>query len=287
MAYTVGWDESAPLGSAAANTIDTEFQNLKLSIRERLEDTFPQWGNDSVDPKKVHVHSGTAANRPTTSLSTGQVYFATDTKTISVYSGSAWVEATGQGVLKVGDTSSRPAANDVAAPLFYYDNEAFVLYINDGTQWLSSGGAAGGGGVGTIVTDTEIGVQSIGASATVAWTVDVGDVRNAAEWQLIGVMVRFTPNTGYEIDDANVIAHYCNTADDLNNLVAAETNDSGATNELFYYYVELIYGTVNTVGAPDNVQYKVKIRAENQEASVRNFNYEIRMTWIRIQVPDA
>lgn len=51
MAYTNPWDESAPPGSVNANTIDTIIQALKIDIRERLEDFFPDWANDGVDPK--------------------------------------------------------------------------------------------------------------------------------------------------------------------------------------------------------------------------------------------
>lgn len=51
MAYNVGWDESQPDGSENANTLDTELQELKESVRERMEDIFPRWSDDSEDPK--------------------------------------------------------------------------------------------------------------------------------------------------------------------------------------------------------------------------------------------
>ena len=51
MAYTKTWDESQPDGSENANTIDTEIQDVKFSMRERLEDLFPRWSDDSEDPK--------------------------------------------------------------------------------------------------------------------------------------------------------------------------------------------------------------------------------------------
>lgn len=38
MAYTAVWDEDVPLGSAAANTIDDLFRNLKRDLRERIAD---------------------------------------------------------------------------------------------------------------------------------------------------------------------------------------------------------------------------------------------------------
>jgi hypothetical protein len=51
MAYTVPWNEATPDGSEDADTLDTEIQNLKRSLRERLEDFFPDWSDDGVDPK--------------------------------------------------------------------------------------------------------------------------------------------------------------------------------------------------------------------------------------------
>ncbi len=38
MAYTAAWDETVPLGTAAANTIDDLFRNLKRDLRERIAD---------------------------------------------------------------------------------------------------------------------------------------------------------------------------------------------------------------------------------------------------------
>lgn len=56
MAYTVPWDEGSPIGaSTPANTIDTELQNLKISMRERLEDLINDWANDLVDPKTFNL----------------------------------------------------------------------------------------------------------------------------------------------------------------------------------------------------------------------------------------
>lgn len=91
MAYSDAWDEGVPLGTAAANTLDTIIQNLKRSMRERLEDSFPDWTDDAVDPKRVVVHSGTLANRPSgTDPNAGEVYLATDTAQVFVYDGSGW-----------------------------------------------------------------------------------------------------------------------------------------------------------------------------------------------------
>lgn len=49
---SVPWDEASPSGATTpADTIDTELQNLKISIRERLEDLIPDWSDDTVCPK--------------------------------------------------------------------------------------------------------------------------------------------------------------------------------------------------------------------------------------------
>jgi hypothetical protein len=52
--YSIAWDEAAPIGaSVAAADLDTELQNLKKSIRERMNDLVGagNWENDSVNPK--------------------------------------------------------------------------------------------------------------------------------------------------------------------------------------------------------------------------------------------
>ncbi len=52
MAYGIPWDEAGPSGATTpADTIDTELQNLKISIRERIEDVICDWADDSVNPK--------------------------------------------------------------------------------------------------------------------------------------------------------------------------------------------------------------------------------------------
>lgn len=54
MAYSIPWDEADPPGATTpADTIDTELQELKVSIRERIEDVIPDWSNDAVDPKTI------------------------------------------------------------------------------------------------------------------------------------------------------------------------------------------------------------------------------------------
>lgn len=48
MAYSTVWDETAPLGSVAANTIDTIVQNMKRDLRERLNEAFIDFTADPV-----------------------------------------------------------------------------------------------------------------------------------------------------------------------------------------------------------------------------------------------
>jgi hypothetical protein len=54
MVYSIAWDETQPDGSENANTIDTELQELKESIRERMNnilDSTTAWETDGDDPK--------------------------------------------------------------------------------------------------------------------------------------------------------------------------------------------------------------------------------------------
>lgn len=61
MAYSVAWNEAAPIGaSVTAATIDTELQNLKKSVRERMNDILQgttSWETDATDPKKLLSHA--------------------------------------------------------------------------------------------------------------------------------------------------------------------------------------------------------------------------------------
>lgn len=56
MVYAIAWDEATPVGATtSASDIDLELQNLKISIRERLDDLIGtgNWANDAVDPKEL------------------------------------------------------------------------------------------------------------------------------------------------------------------------------------------------------------------------------------------
>jgi len=50
MAYTNPWDETAPLGTAAANTLDDIVRQLKLDLRERMDTILAAGGKFSDDP---------------------------------------------------------------------------------------------------------------------------------------------------------------------------------------------------------------------------------------------
>jgi hypothetical protein len=63
-------------------------------MRERLEDAFPDWSDDAVDPKRVVAHSGTLANRPAVAdANAGEIYVATDTGGFFRFDGTAWLGA--------------------------------------------------------------------------------------------------------------------------------------------------------------------------------------------------
>lgn len=59
MAYAVAWNEASPAGgSTSASTIDTELQDLKKSVRERMNqvlDSSTAWETDGDDPKLLDV----------------------------------------------------------------------------------------------------------------------------------------------------------------------------------------------------------------------------------------
>jgi len=59
MAYAIAWNEAAPVGSSVnASTIDTELQNLKKSIRERMNNILSNaWETDASDPKTLDVQA--------------------------------------------------------------------------------------------------------------------------------------------------------------------------------------------------------------------------------------
>ena len=57
MVYVIAWNEAAPVGSSVnAATIDTELQNLKKSVRERMNDILSNaWETDGDNPKLLDL----------------------------------------------------------------------------------------------------------------------------------------------------------------------------------------------------------------------------------------
>ena len=56
MVYSIAWDVASPVGGTTpAADLDTELQNLKISIRERMNDLVGagNWEADGVDPKTL------------------------------------------------------------------------------------------------------------------------------------------------------------------------------------------------------------------------------------------
>lgn len=93
MAYVFPWDETYPAGSSDAATLDTIIQNVLKTLRERLEDPFPDWTDDAVDPKRIVVHSGLLDDRPAEAdANAGEIYIATDTIQAYFFDGTSWNE---------------------------------------------------------------------------------------------------------------------------------------------------------------------------------------------------
>jgi len=59
MVYSIAWNEASPAGASTnASTLDTELQNLKISLRERMNqllDSSTAWETDANDPKLLDV----------------------------------------------------------------------------------------------------------------------------------------------------------------------------------------------------------------------------------------
>ena len=57
MAYSVAWNEAAPIGSAvSASSLDTEIHNFKIAVRERMNNILSNaWETDGSDPKTLDV----------------------------------------------------------------------------------------------------------------------------------------------------------------------------------------------------------------------------------------
>ena len=57
MVYSIAWNEASPAGASTnANTLDTELQDLKKSVRERMNDLCENtWETDGNNPKTLAV----------------------------------------------------------------------------------------------------------------------------------------------------------------------------------------------------------------------------------------
>ncbi len=55
MVYSIAWNEANPIGASVnASTLDTELQNLKKSVRERMNNILSNaWETDANDPKTL------------------------------------------------------------------------------------------------------------------------------------------------------------------------------------------------------------------------------------------
>lgn len=95
MAWSVNWDETSPDGDTVlASAIDTELQNLKVSVRERLEEFIDDWEDNGVEPKVLNrkwiISEGSLASRPASPLRAGEAYYASDVNQFYVASGGSW-----------------------------------------------------------------------------------------------------------------------------------------------------------------------------------------------------
>jgi hypothetical protein len=66
--YSNNWDENAPLGSTAANTIHTIIQNMKKDVRERVDSIFGTSGANSFGSAIDYVPRTVSLKNPTATL---------------------------------------------------------------------------------------------------------------------------------------------------------------------------------------------------------------------------
>jgi hypothetical protein len=169
MPFTHPWNEAAPLGSTTdADTIDTIFQQLKLDLRERLEQVIPNFGNNAVDPKKVKLTIDVAASRPVSGAFAGDVYVSSDTDALAIWDGSAWVDITGGSGIIVDVAANRP--NPPSGPgLMFFATDTSVLSISSGTGpsvWQDVlGGGSGGGPTPSVAVTNYITANAPGTRA--------------------------------------------------------------------------------------------------------------------------
>jgi hypothetical protein len=128
MAYTDVWDVTVPLDTQAANQGAVDFRQTKLDIMQRV----------------ASFGAGILANRPTpettsgTANWTGVMYWATDTNQCFMWSGTAWVDISGN-LPSTGGARNILTGGQVTVP---NDTSAHVVYT--GTIPGGTIGAAGG-----------------------------------------------------------------------------------------------------------------------------------------------
>jgi hypothetical protein len=133
MPYQDEWDEAAPAGSAAANTLDTIIQNVKRSIRERMDDLAVGFGDDDTDPKRIKVHFDT--DFPT-DPEVGEVLFNETTGIFYIWDGDEWINLSGSAL--VNTLSNRPAADTVSEGTLFYASDSEDLYVKVGEEWVNT-----------------------------------------------------------------------------------------------------------------------------------------------------
>ncbi|MCP4902611.1 MAG: hypothetical protein GY906_37075 [bacterium] len=92
MAYSIGWNEAQPDGAVVdAKDLDLEIRNLKIAMRERLEQVIFEWSTDATDPK-VLVAGSARVNVSTTDPGVpggvdreGFVWYRSDLEALYVY----------------------------------------------------------------------------------------------------------------------------------------------------------------------------------------------------------
>ena len=131
MAYSKGWDASAPDGAITpAADIDTEIQDTKVAVGERLVQVIPEWADDLKDPKKLSIVADVIANRAATPDFPGEMFFATDTQVLYIADTTPEWKSTG-GIVEEGDPESPPSTS-----LFVAANLASQATIASTGAWI-------------------------------------------------------------------------------------------------------------------------------------------------------
>lgn len=156
MVYNISWDESQPDGSENANTIDTEIQELKESIRERMNDILSNaWETDGDDPKTLNLNPARASLSLT----------AAETISNASATGVNWdTEDVDQGGLV--DLGTQATRITIVEAGFYH----LFAFIN----WDS--GSTGirelrfdKNGIGNVLSQQEVPAQSFGTGQVISW----------------------------------------------------------------------------------------------------------------------